>query len=101
MHLVKSRGPASVLLRKKWSTASVMFDAIPRIGRNSSSMVSSVNETVEVHKFVSHSPIMSQDGANTYRLPNDVRERNSLYRNEIDRSMSGVEARVRNVRASR
>jgi hypothetical protein len=78
-----------------------MFDAIPRIGRQSSSMVSSVNETVEVHKFVSHSPIMSQDGANTYRLPNDVRERNALYRNEIDRSMSGVEARVRNVRASR
>jgi len=84
------------LLRKKWLTASDMFDAIPRIGRNSSSMVSSVNETVEVHKFVSHSPIMSQDGANTYRLPNDVRERNALYRNEIDRSMSGVEARVRN-----
>lgn len=84
------------MLRKKWSTASGMVDAIPRIGRNSSSMVSSVNETVEVHKFVSHSPIMSQDGANTYRLPNDVRERNALYRNEIDRSMSGVEARVRN-----
>lgn len=97
MLLVKGRGLASVLLRRsKGIAASAMFNIS---GRKSSSIASSVYETVEVQKFVSPSP-KSQVGTNTYRLPNDVRERNALYSNESDRSMSGVEARVRNVRAS-
>lgn len=95
MLLVKGRGPASVLLKRKGLAGSAILNIC---GRKSSSMASSVYETVEVQKFVSPSP-KSQVGTNTYRLPNDVRERNALYSNENDRSMSGVEARVRNVRA--
>ena len=66
-----------------------------------SSMASAVNGSVEMHKIISNSPTMSKGGANTSWLPNDVRERNALYRNEINLSMSGVEACFCNVGASK
>jgi hypothetical protein len=61
-------------------------------------MVSSREETVEVHKYVSESSQTNPNPTNIFRLPNDMRERNALFNNEVDRSMSGVAARVRNVR---
>lgn len=63
---------------------------------SSTGMVSSFTENVEVHQYVS-AAANNNNLTNMFRLPNDVRERNAIYRNEENRSMSGVDARVRHV----
>mmetsp|Transcript_15777 Transcript_15777/g.22540 ORF Transcript_15777/g.22540 Transcript_15777/m.22540 type:complete len:448 (+) Transcript_15777:194-1537(+) len=61
---------------------------------SSTGMVSSFTENVEVHHYVS-AATDNNNITNMFRLPNDVRERNAIYGNEENRSMSGVDARVR------
>jgi biotin synthase len=82
------------ILRTRRIVASPVVDVVRR---GQSSAVSSFDEHVEVHQYFSAAANNTTNSAtNVFRLPNDVRERNAIYKNEANRSMSGVDAGVRN-----